>query len=35
MAKIIISKHDGDPVIKAKVTLQKPGEGGGEGLRFR
>ncbi|XP_008942605.1 PREDICTED: mediator of RNA polymerase II transcription subunit 1 [Merops nubicus] len=34
VAKIIISKHDGgSPSIKAKVTLQKPGEGGGEGLR--
>ncbi|NWX18205.1 MED1 polymerase, partial [Aegotheles bennettii] len=34
VAKIIISKHDGgSPSIKAKVTLQKPGEGGGDGLR--
>ncbi|NXI48196.1 MED1 polymerase, partial [Galbula dea] len=34
VAKIIISKHDGgSPSIKAKVTLQKPGEGGGESLR--
>lgn len=34
VAKIIISKHDGgSPSIKAKVTLQKPGESSGEGLR--
>ncbi|KAF1541443.1 Mediator of RNA polymerase II transcription subunit 1, partial [Eudyptula minor] len=34
VAKIIISKHDGgSPSIKAKVTLQKPGEGGGDSLR--
>ncbi|NXW83544.1 MED1 polymerase, partial [Alopecoenas beccarii] len=34
VAKIIISKHDGgSPSIKAKVTLQKPGEGSGDGLR--
>ncbi|GAB1296766.1 Mediator of RNA polymerase II transcription subunit 1 [Apodemus speciosus] len=34
VAKIIISKHDGgSPSIKAKVTLQKPGESGGDGLR--
>lgn len=34
VAKIIISKHDGgSPSIKAKVTLQKPGDSGGEGLR--
>lgn len=34
VAKIIISKHDGgSPSIKAKVTLQKPGEGSGDSLR--
>ncbi|XP_023367024.1 mediator of RNA polymerase II transcription subunit 1 [Otolemur garnettii] len=34
VAKIIISKHDGgSPSIKAKVTLQKPGESSGDGLR--
>lgn len=34
VAKIIISKHDGgSPSIKAKVTLQKPSDGSGDGLR--
>uniref|UniRef100_A0A8C6Q1M9 Mediator of RNA polymerase II transcription subunit 1 n=1 Tax=Nothobranchius furzeri TaxID=105023 RepID=A0A8C6Q1M9_NOTFU len=34
LAKIIISKPDGgSPSIKAKVTLQKPGEGSGESMR--
>uniref|UniRef100_UPI00398E4A6A mediator of RNA polymerase II transcription subunit 1 isoform X1 n=2 Tax=Pristiophorus japonicus TaxID=55135 RepID=UPI00398E4A6A len=34
VAKIIISKHDGgSPSIKAKVTLQKPSDGIGDGLR--
>uniref|UniRef100_A0A4W3IU76 Mediator of RNA polymerase II transcription subunit 1 n=2 Tax=Callorhinchus milii TaxID=7868 RepID=A0A4W3IU76_CALMI len=34
VAKIIISKHDGgSPSIKAKVTLQKPCDSSGDGLR--
>ncbi|XP_043910876.1 mediator of RNA polymerase II transcription subunit 1 [Protopterus annectens] len=34
VAKIIISKQDGgSPTIKTKVTLQKPGDGSGDGLR--